>query len=150
MPHRIISRAEFLQAYDDHADAVFRHCYLRVLDRERGKQAMTETFERMWLFLLAGNIVDSFRIQLYRTADAVIQDMQSRPAPEIASADIPQQLFTFLRDLPKEERSLCVLYYVDGFSPADIGAILGGSPASHERTLKTLRSSFSSFPTHVR
>ncbi len=46
MPHRKVTRAEFLQAYDDHADAVFRHCYLRLLNREDAKTAMRALFDR--------------------------------------------------------------------------------------------------------
>ena len=45
---------EFLAAYDEHADALFRHCLLRVRDREAAKDVVQEAFSRTWLYLSEG------------------------------------------------------------------------------------------------
>jgi DNA-directed RNA polymerase specialized sigma24 family protein len=39
---------QFLQAYEEYADAIFRHCAMRISDRERGKELMQETFLKAW------------------------------------------------------------------------------------------------------
>lgn len=38
---------QFLQAYDDYADAIFRHIALRLGDRERGRELMQDTFMKV-------------------------------------------------------------------------------------------------------
>src|SRR6266568_8175773 len=34
----------FLEIYEAHADAIFRHCYFRVSDRDRAKELTQESF----------------------------------------------------------------------------------------------------------
>jgi RNA polymerase sigma-70 factor (ECF subfamily) len=59
---------EFEKAYDLYADAIFRHCYLRVSDRELAKDLMQETFMKTWEYLASGKDIDDVRPFLYRTA----------------------------------------------------------------------------------
>ena len=39
---------EFMKVYDAHVDAIFRHCYFRVFDRERARDLVQETFLKTW------------------------------------------------------------------------------------------------------
>lgn len=64
----------FLEAYDEHADALFRHCLLRVRDREVAKDIVQETFSRTWAYLSEGKEVEYIRAFLYRVANNLIVD----------------------------------------------------------------------------
>src|SRR3989344_280465 len=65
---------DFLAAYDEHADALFRHCLIRVRDREIAKDIVQETFSRTWKYLSEGKEVDYIRAFLYRVANNLIVD----------------------------------------------------------------------------
>lgn len=65
---------EFLKSYDDFADAIFRHCYFRVSDRELAKDLVQETFARSWKYLAQGKIIQNIKAFLYKTANNLIID----------------------------------------------------------------------------
>ena len=64
----------FMEAYDEHADALFRHCLLRVRDREIAKDIVQETYSRTWVYLSEGKDVEYIRAFLYRVANNLIVD----------------------------------------------------------------------------
>ena len=65
---------EFLAAYDEYSDALFRHCMIRVRDRDVAKDIVQETFSRTWLYLSEGKKVEYIRAFLYRVANNLIVD----------------------------------------------------------------------------
>lgn len=65
---------DFLAAYDEHADALFRHCLIRVRDREAAKDIVQETCSRTWLYLSEGKQIEYPRAFLYRVANNLIVD----------------------------------------------------------------------------
>lgn len=139
-------QADFLRAYDDYADAIFRHCYFRLYDRERARELMQETFARTWRYLVDGGQIDHLRAFLYRTARNLIIDEQRRRtnvsldeflekgidlAPvsgkilEVA-ADA-HRLLDVIHQLPKEYKEVLLLRYVDGLAPREIAHLTGES-----------------------
>ena len=64
----------FLALYDESADAVFRHSYFRVHDRELAKDLTQEAFARMWEYLAAGKAVDNKKAFLFRILNNLIID----------------------------------------------------------------------------
>src|SRR5690349_19793406 len=60
---------QFLQAYDEFADPIFRHCYFRVFRRDRAKELVQETFLRAWEYQLQGKPIENIRAFLYRIAN---------------------------------------------------------------------------------
>src|SRR5437763_398183 len=70
--------AEFLAAFDEHSDALFRHCFVRVRDREAAKDIVQETFTKTWDYLAKGKKVDHLRAFLYRVANNLIVDASRR------------------------------------------------------------------------
>ncbi len=71
-PHSFASEQDFSGAYDEYADAIFRHCYLRTFQREQAKSLMAGSFMRLWEFIAEGNDVDSMQLMLYRSANELI------------------------------------------------------------------------------
>ena len=76
----------FLEAYDKHADEIFRHEFFRVHDREKAKDITQETFTRTWEYLRAGKEVDYMRAFLYRVANNLVID-QSRVSGRTTSLE---------------------------------------------------------------
>ena len=144
--HKIISEEDFLEAYDEYADGIFRHCFLRINDREQSKELMCEVFRRLWFFIINGNYVDSIKIFLYREANVLVERQQQTAAKKTSA---PDASLAFLQDLAPEQQSICILHYVDGFSMVEIGEIVGGNAREHVKTLREIGKKVPLQPLHV-
>ncbi len=137
---------EFLEAYDKYSDAIFRHCYFRISDRELAKDLMQEAFMRTWQYLTQQKkSLDNIRAFLYRVANNLIVDevrkkralsleeaMEHGFAPSSPDENIKdnidgKSLFVLLEKLSREYREVVVMRYIDDLSPQEIGEILGVS-----------------------
>lgn len=136
---------EFLEAYDAYADAIFRHCYYRLFDRERAKDVMQDAFIRTWEYMQKGEKVDNIRALLYRIANNLIIDFVRRkkeasldamqeegfdPATDDDMAHIAERLdggqaIEALKRLDDTHREVLVLRYVNGLQPTEIAEITG-------------------------
>lgn len=87
-----LNENQFLEAYDAFADAIFRHCYFRVFDREKAKDIMQETFIKTWEYLEKGNRVENLRAFLYRVANNLIID-ETRKKKTVSLDDLREQGF---------------------------------------------------------
>lgn len=137
----------FLQAYDQYADAIFRHCYFRVFNRERAKELSQECFTRTWQYLADGGTIENIRAFLYRIANNLVID-ESRKKKEQSLEDLQEagfdaasdsfaenvhrvmeveQLRHVLQELEPMYREVVTLRYVDGLGPKEIAAMLGES-----------------------
>lgn len=133
-----------MQCYEANADAVFRHCWFRVRDRERAQDIMQEAFCRTWTAIAGGSRIDNVRAYVFTTATHLIIDharrkkeqsldalldagwqtgVDARPHLE-ANADARRAL-TALAALTDEEREILVLRYVEAFPPREIAAMYG-------------------------
>ncbi|UPA22104.1 RNA polymerase sigma factor [Candidatus Peribacteria bacterium] len=154
---------EFLAAYDAYADAIFRHCYFRAFDRERGKDLMQETFMRMWGYLSKGGEVQNMRAFLYRIANNLLAD-EARKKKEMSLDKLQEDGFDpgldetpimqskiehsrvmrSLTHLDDNYREMIVMRYVNELSPSEIAEVTGESANTVSvriyRGLKQLRS----------
>ncbi len=69
-----IIQKEFLKAYEDNSDAMFRQCFFKVHDRELAKDMLQETFVRTWDYLSKGKTILNMRAFLYKTLNNLIID----------------------------------------------------------------------------
>ncbi len=161
---------QFLEAYDLYADAIFRHCALRLGDRELGKDLMQETFLRAWQELAKGTTLHNVRAFLYRIANNLIIDVarraklrkqESLEGLQEVGFDIPdrepgpaaQTDATLAREsldrVDEPYRTAVIMRFVDGLPPRDIADLLGVSAnvvsVRIHRGIKQLES----FLTHV-
>jgi RNA polymerase sigma-70 factor, ECF subfamily len=138
---------EFLEAYDTYADAIFRHCYYRLFDRERARDIMQDTFMRAWEYMGKGEKVDNIRALLYRIANNLIIDYVRKkketsldamqedgfdPATDDDMAHAAERLdgaqaVQALQQLDDSHREVLVMRYVNGLEPAEIAKITGES-----------------------
>ncbi|KKU51191.1 MAG: hypothetical protein A3F26_03185 [Candidatus Ryanbacteria bacterium RIFCSPHIGHO2_12_FULL_47_12b] len=135
---------EFLRAYDKYADAIFRHCYFRLSDRELAQDTAQETFTRTWKYIADGGDVKNIRAFLYRVAHNLIIDEWKRKKAvsleelaekgfdpkddnnvDLANVFDAREAAKVLELLDKPYREVVVMRYIDDMSPKEIARILG-------------------------
>lgn len=139
---------QFTNAYDEYADALFRHCTFRIGDREKGRELMQETFMKAWEYLAKGNEVENLRALLYTTANNLITDTYRRQAKRkedsleemqeygfdvegnedatrgAEAALAGQRVTQILQEIDEPYRSAVIMRYIDDLSPAEIAETL--------------------------
>lgn len=136
---------DFMQAHEDYAEELFRHCVLRVRDRELAKDLVQETFTRTWDYLARGKSITHMRAFLYRTLqnatvdavrkkrsvslDAMQEDIgfdppdeSHEPTPEVRHD--ARAALRLLGELDDRYRTAIIMRYVDGLSPREIADVL--------------------------
>ena len=136
----------FLEVYDQYADAVFRHCYYRVFNRELAQDLTQEAFTKTWEYLAAGKSVDNLKAFVFRVAHNALIDW-SRRKKELSldalsdggwdvgidqraklqeNLDV-QSAIKILQKLEEPYQTALKLRYLSDFSPKEIAQILGES-----------------------
>ena len=135
---------QFSAAYEEYKDAIFRHCYFHVFDRERAKDFLQETFTKTWEYIAKGNDIENVRAFLYKVATHLIinaarkkKEQSLEALQEVgfdpASDDDPsahdpiqeQRALDGLANIDEPYRTAVTLRYIEGFSPAEIAEITG-------------------------
>lgn len=134
---------QFLQAYDELSDAIFRHCYFRVFNRERAKDLMQDTFARTWEYLSKGS-VQNLKAFLYRVANNLIIDESRKKKEESLEMlqenssfdpgeDLKDRLIDFMEGkeviklldkIDPKYRLAISMRYIDDLSPKEISEVL--------------------------
>lgn len=135
---------QFIQAYDELADAIFRHCYFRISDREKAKDMMQDTFMKTWQYLANGGEIQNLKAFLYRTANNLLIDEYRRKKTD--SLDILQEAgfdpmgddadktinlaeaktaITAMQKLDEKYREAVMMRFVDDLSPSEIAKVIG-------------------------
>src|SRR3990167_4352630 len=98
-------KQEFAKAYDEFADAIFRHCYFRLSNREKAKDMMQETFMRVWSYMEKGNTIEFTKIRpfLYKTASNLIIDEYRRNKHELSLDLLREDGFEILEEVKTEQ-----------------------------------------------
>lgn len=145
----------FLEAFDAHADALFRHASFRLSNRERAADLTQETFLKAWEYVRSGGEIRSYKSFLYRVLNNLIID-EYRKAKEdsldkIVDEDpveatellavgsrseeegrlhdelLIEKIRVLIPRLPTALREAVTLRYVDDFSPKEIAELLNVS-----------------------
>ena len=64
----------FLKAFEEYGDALFRHAFLRISDREKAIDVVHDTFTKVWTYVRNGHEIDQFRPFLYKVLNNLIID----------------------------------------------------------------------------
>lgn len=138
---------KFLDAYEQHADALFRHCFLRVRDREVAKDIVQEAYSRTWVYLSEGKQIDHIRAFLYRVSNNLIVDgarkkksssldaMMDDDGFEVKDESITdpsekqsiREALAALKSLDEIYRTVITMRFLDELSPREIAGALGVS-----------------------
>jgi RNA polymerase sigma factor (sigma-70 family) len=140
-------QAQFLQIYEDLSDAIFRHCFFRLRDREKARDTTQETFLRYWRSIQEGKVIDNPRAFLYKIATNLIIDASRRQTSlsleqleegvgfEPGEDDSERQqnfldgavALAKLEELDPKYRDAVYLRYVDQLSPGEIAKVMGAN-----------------------
>lgn len=131
---------EFISAYDELADSIFKHCYFRLSDRERAQEIVQEVFTKTWEYVSKGHAVENLKAFLYRSANNMIIDQYRKKkeysldaleeegfepaidAYEMVGREVSTEYVVhFLDKLSPLYRHVVHLRFVDGFTPREIG-----------------------------
>ena len=137
---------DFMKAYENYSDAIFRHCYFRLYDRERATEMMQETFVRTWEQVRTGREIKNVRAFLYRVANnLVIDHVRKRKESSLEALmetgfepGVEEQEKTYavidaqfvleaLKDLDAKSRDVIIMRYIDDLGPNEIAEITGES-----------------------
>ncbi|HTY39777.1 MAG TPA: RNA polymerase sigma factor [Candidatus Paceibacterota bacterium] len=143
------ARTRFLKAYDEYADAIYRHCYYRVYSKEKAEELMQETFLRAWQYVEKGTDVGNIRALLYRIATNLIIDASRRQKEESLDAMIEESpaaepvqggreleekniflkdAIAALKDLPSDYGAILTMRYIDDLDIVEIAEALDLTP----------------------
>jgi RNA polymerase sigma-70 factor, ECF subfamily len=142
-PNSESHEARFLAAFDEYSDALFRHAFLRISDRERAVDIVHDTFAKVWTYIRQGYQIENFRPFLYKvlnnliideSLDAILEiegvdegafDELSESTAETLAATIDgKQAFSVLESLPDVYREVLILRFVDGLGPKEIANLI--------------------------
>lgn len=140
---------KFAKAYEEYADAIFRHCVFRVFNRELAKELMQGTFMKAWEYLVSGKDIDNVRPFLYRIANNLVIDhvrrkkhrkevsledlqedgfdVEGSGEEEIRAAIDAQYIASTLQKIEEPYRSTLIMRYIDELKPAEIAESTGES-----------------------
>ena len=143
---------QFLEAYDELSESIFRHCFFRVSNREEALDITQEVFIKTWVYLSKGNDIQDVRAFLYKVANNRIIDHYRKkktfslddilereenvwePHDEglskdrmLHQAEIAQVLL-YIDKLDEPYRQVVIMRYIDGLPPQEIADIVGETP----------------------
>ncbi|MEI6221400.1 MAG: RNA polymerase sigma factor [bacterium] len=133
----------FVRHYEDYSDAIFRHCYFRVSDRERAKELMQECFMKTWEYVCKGQQIENMKAFLYKVANNLICNEARKKTtksleilsefggePGVVSKEISfahldgKEAVDILKKINELYRDPIVLKFIDGFTIKEIAQIL--------------------------
>jgi len=135
-------QSQFIEAYDQYADELYRFCYFKVSDAERAQDFMQDVFTRYWQTIRSGTDVSHPRALLFTIARNRITDWyrkkkeqsleamrdEGKEIADTASADVAQtaeyrHILTAVEELDEPSREAVLLRFTEGWSPAEIAAL---------------------------
>jgi len=146
---------QFKDAFERYSDELFRHCSMRISDRDRAEELTQDAFMRTWDYVRKGGEIRDLRPFLYQTLRNLIIDeyrkaktnsldsMLENAESGAMEAMLPQddtntveaamerldakEALRRVDELPDAYREAILLRYVEGLSPKEIGTIVGES-----------------------
>lgn len=146
---------EFIEAFDEYADALFRHASFRLSNRERALELTQDAFIKAWeyaknsgeirhwksfLYRVLNNlIIDEYRRKKEQSLDAMFEndpvhasgalavDGLAEKVERLDEEMLIEKMRELILQLPEQHRVVLTLRYIDGFSIEDIAATLDTS-----------------------
>jgi RNA polymerase sigma-70 factor, ECF subfamily len=157
-------RDAFGMLYERYIDRIFNYVYYRTGNTNDAEDLTARVFQRAmnhighytdrgvpfsaWLYRIAHNLVANWHRDRSRKQEIPISDaplVAKGDAPETSMVHTEQQesLLRLIRSLPSERQTLLILKFVEHYSNAEIGQIMGRSEGAikslYHRTLLSLR-----------
>jgi RNA polymerase sigma-70 factor, ECF subfamily len=147
----------FLEAFEAHSDALFRHAFFRLSDRERAYDLAQDTFLKAWDYVASGGEVRQYKSFLYRilhnliideyrkkksySLDEMLENETVAAAVEAEMSEgsvreteenldesiLVEKVLSHIPELPDTYRIALTLRFVDGLSTGEIAETIGES-----------------------
>ncbi len=140
----------FLKAFDDYNDALFRHAYMRISNRERALDIVHDTYTKVWSYIRGGYEIDNFRPFLYKVLNNLIideyrkrkelsldamleaegvdegsfEELSESTVETLAATIDGRKAFELLKDLPDQYREVILYRFVDQLGPREISDLI--------------------------
>ena len=140
----------YLKAFDEYADALFRHAVYRLSDRDRAIEIVHDTFTKVWTYIRNGHEIDSYKSFLYKvmnnliideyrkrkelSLDAILSEegVNEGSFPELHEGGLEELTFSLdaqkasllIGELPLVYREVLTLRFVDGLKPKEISELI--------------------------
>ncbi len=134
------------KAYEEYADALYRHCLFRISDHEKALDLVQDIFFKFWKYLEKEEKVDNSKALLYRIAHTSIIDEYRARNKSTSSLDTmldagfdvgdeshedlikemdTKRVSDLIHVLEPQYKDLLVLRYVSGLAPKEIAKATG-------------------------
>ncbi len=137
----------FIKAYDEFSDAIFRHCFFKLSNREQAKDTVQDVFMKTWEYVSQKGEVRNIKAFLYHVANNLIIDQYRKRkfnssieemkeiGFEIVSNDHKdtfnfsevKNILEIIEKLEPIYKDVLIFRYVDDLSPKEIAEILNES-----------------------
>ena len=147
----------FLEAFDAYADALYRHAYFRLSDKERAYDLSQDTFLKAWDYVAGGREIKQYKSFLYRilhnliideyrrkksgSLDALLENEAAAPVIEemLSEGSVREteeaydevalvgNIRSRIPELPDDYRVALTLRFIDGLSTGEIAQTVGVS-----------------------
>lgn len=140
----------FLKAFEEYSDALFRHAFLRISDRERAIDVVHDTYTKVWAYLRKGHEIEAFRPFLYKVLNNLIIDeyrktkeasldalleidgvdegsfdeLSSNTVESLAATLDGKKVFGLVETLPDVYKEVIILRFVDELGPKEISLLI--------------------------
>lgn len=141
---------QFLKAFDEYGDALFRHAVYRLSDRERAIELVHDTFTKVWIYVRNGHEIDAYKSFLYKvlnnliideyrrrkevsldallaeegTSEGSFEELKEGSIEELTFALDAKQAALLIEALPPVYREVIVLRFIDGLGPKEISDLV--------------------------
>jgi RNA polymerase sigma-70 factor (ECF subfamily) len=142
------TKTQFIKAYDDYADNLFRYCFFKIGSRELAKDMVQEIFTKTWVYMSKGNEITNIKSFLYKTASNMVIDEYRKKHKKTESLDNMyesgfdyaedtnnikyekidgEKAIEVIKSLPETYRDIIFMRYVQELSMKEISEITGES-----------------------
>ena len=136
---------QFLDAYHQFGDAIFRFCVVKVSNKELAEDMTQEAFIKYWQYLRDGKEITNTRSLLYTIANNAAKDWYKKkkavsledrmevgkePVGADTSAEVQaayNEVLETISELEEGDREVLLLTHIEGLPPREIAEILGES-----------------------
>ena len=148
--HTESQEERFLKAFDEYNDALFRHAFMRISNRERAVDIVHDTYTKVWSYLKNGYEIDNFRPFLYKVLNNLIideyrkrkefsldallaeegidegnfSDLQESTVEALAATIDGRKAFELLEKLGDEYKEVLLYRFVDQLGPREISELV--------------------------